>query len=428
MAKKYLDNDGLLYFWQKIKNLFASKDESIKTITRSGTTFTATRADGTTFTFDQQDNNTTYTPASATPKMDGTGAVGTSAKYAREDHVHPSDTTKVDKVDGKGLSTNDYTTAEKTKLSGIATGAEVNVQSDWNVTDTSSDAFIKNKPTIPTVNYPVTSVAGKTGAVTLAKGDVGLGNVDNTADANKTVAKAGTLTTARTIDGVSFNGGSNIIHYGECSTAAATVAKVVNCTGFTLATGAWIAVKFTVTNTGAVANLTLNVNSTGAKNIKYRNAGLSSASVLAANRVYLFVYDGTNYQIVGDLDTNTTYTNMTQSEATTGTATNARTISAKVLVDTINDKIAKAQVGAAMFQGTVTKETDISGLTAYKKGWYWVVATTGTYAGQTCEAGDMIFCVSDYGTAYKASDFSIVQNNLDLSPITNGEIDTIVAS
>ena len=34
---------------------------------------------------------------------------------------------KVDKVSGKGLSTNDYTTAEKTKLSGIASGAQVNV-------------------------------------------------------------------------------------------------------------------------------------------------------------------------------------------------------------------------------------------------------------------------------------------------------------
>ena len=56
---------------------------------------------------------------------------------------------KVDKVDGKGLSTNDYTTTEKNKLAGIASGAEVNVQSDWNVTDTTSDAYIKNKPTIP---------------------------------------------------------------------------------------------------------------------------------------------------------------------------------------------------------------------------------------------------------------------------------------
>ena len=30
---------------------------------------------------------------------------------------------KVDKVDGKGLSTNDFTTAYKTKLDGIANGA-----------------------------------------------------------------------------------------------------------------------------------------------------------------------------------------------------------------------------------------------------------------------------------------------------------------
>lgn len=59
------------------------------------------------------------------------------------------DAGKVDKVDGKGLSTNDYTTSEKNKLAGIAEGAEVNVQSDWNQTNTSADDFIKNKPTIP---------------------------------------------------------------------------------------------------------------------------------------------------------------------------------------------------------------------------------------------------------------------------------------
>ena len=40
---------------------------------------------------------------------------------------------KVDKVDGKGLSTNDYTTDEKNKLSGIATGAEVNQNAFSNV-------------------------------------------------------------------------------------------------------------------------------------------------------------------------------------------------------------------------------------------------------------------------------------------------------
>lgn len=53
------------------------------------------------------------------------------------------------------------TGAERMKLAGIAAGAQVNA---------------------------VTSVAAKTGAVTLVKADVGLGNVDNTSDANKPVS------------------------------------------------------------------------------------------------------------------------------------------------------------------------------------------------------------------------------------------------
>ena len=41
---------------------------------------------------------------------------------------------------------NNYTTTEKNKLSGIAAGAEVNVQSDWTQTSVSADDYIKNKP------------------------------------------------------------------------------------------------------------------------------------------------------------------------------------------------------------------------------------------------------------------------------------------
>ena len=54
---------------------------------------------------------------------------------------------KVDKVSGKQLSTEDFTSALKTKLDGIASGAEVNVQSDWSQNDNSADDYIKNKPT-----------------------------------------------------------------------------------------------------------------------------------------------------------------------------------------------------------------------------------------------------------------------------------------
>ena len=161
------------------------------------------------------DSNTIYTAGSVAPKAAGTAAVGTSAKYAREDHVHPAQTT----------------------------------------------------------------VSGNAGSATK-------------------------LATARTIDGISFDGSATIAHYGTCSTEAATAAKVVACTGFALATGSRITVRFTVTNTAA--NPTLNVNGTGAKAIRYRNAAVS-ASYLAANRTYDFVYDGTYYQLVGDVDTNTTY-------------------------------------------------------------------------------------------------------------------------
>jgi len=59
---------------------------------------------------------------------------------------------KVTKISGKGLSTEDYTTVEKTKLSGIATGAtntSAPVNADWNAN--SGLAEILNKPTIPTI-------------------------------------------------------------------------------------------------------------------------------------------------------------------------------------------------------------------------------------------------------------------------------------
>lgn len=59
---------------------------------------------------------------------------------------------KVDKVSGKGLSDENFTATEKqdladmkSKMSGIQSGAEKNVQSDWNAS--SGAAFIKNKPT-----------------------------------------------------------------------------------------------------------------------------------------------------------------------------------------------------------------------------------------------------------------------------------------
>ena len=55
---------------------------------------------------------------------------------------------------------NNFTTAEKTKLDGIAAGAEVNVQADWNQTDNTADDYIKNKPSVPTKTSDLTNDSG----------------------------------------------------------------------------------------------------------------------------------------------------------------------------------------------------------------------------------------------------------------------------
>lgn len=103
---------------------------------------------------------------------------------------------KVDKVTGKGLSTNDYTTDEKTKLSGIAAGAQVN--SITGVKGNSESSY-------------------RTGNVNITPANIGLGSVNNTADSAKNVLSATKLTTARTISlggqltgSASFNGTSNV--------------------------------------------------------------------------------------------------------------------------------------------------------------------------------------------------------------------------
>lgn len=59
---------------------------------------------------------------------------------------------------GKGLSEENYTSTEKTKLAGIAEGAEANVNADWDATE--GDAVILNKPTIPSKTSDLTNDSG----------------------------------------------------------------------------------------------------------------------------------------------------------------------------------------------------------------------------------------------------------------------------
>ena len=98
---------------------------------------------------------------------------------------------------GAGVDAQELTAAEARTLLNVEDGAEENVQSDWNEADTNSDAFIQNKPTIPTNNNQLTNGAGyttNTGTVTSVDSGTGLSGGPITASG--TLSLANTAVTA----------------------------------------------------------------------------------------------------------------------------------------------------------------------------------------------------------------------------------------
>lgn len=124
------------------------------------------------------------------------------------------------------------------------------------------------------------------------------------------------------------------ICYATCATAAGTAAKVVTTStnsGFKLEVGVVVAIKFSNSNTAS--NVTLNVDSAGAKSIYYNNAVYTSNSNGICgykNRVVLYMYDGTYWVWIGySNDNNTTYSNRAAEEG--GTATSLCTTGEKFI-------------------------------------------------------------------------------------------------
>lgn len=100
------------------------------------------------------------------------------------------------------------------------------------------------------------------------------------------------------IDGVEVNSLKSITHFAVCSTDASDKDKTVECNNFNLEIGSIIIVKWT--NGNSADSPTLNVNSTGAKSIVYKGSNITSSQI-AANSVYEFVYDGSSYNLIGNI-------------------------------------------------------------------------------------------------------------------------------
>ncbi len=275
-----------------------------------------------------------------------------------------------------------YTAAEKTKLSGIATGAEVN-----------QNAFSNVK-----VGSTTVAADAKTDTLELVAGS----NITLTPDAtNDKITIAATDTT-----------------YDNATTSVAGLMSAADKTKLDgIASGAEVNVVKSVDTTAGTSGINLSLTN-GALDVTISDGSISSGN---SN----FVTGDTVYNTTSTLakKASPTFTG-TPKAPTAATGTNTTQIAT---TEFVNNSIAAAQTGRAAFQGAVDDNGTIQNA-SYAKGYHWIVQTAGTYVGQTCEVGDMIYCIADKSSTYKASDFTVIQNNLDITTITDAQIDLLFAS
>lgn len=110
------------------------------------------------------------------------------------------------------------------------------------------------------------------------------------------------------------------------------------------------------------------------------------------------------------------------------------TLNAAASTTYVDNAISSAMTSVAQFKGVVNAYSAITG-TAYKTGWYWIVGTAGTYAGEKCEVGDQIWAKADKGSTAANTDFNVVQTNIDTDVyvrdtdfLSDTEINNIIAT
>ena len=154
----------------------------------------------------------------------------------------------------------------------------------------------------------------------------------------------------------------NVCAYGTSSTAATTAQKVVTISSIeSLNSGQIIVVIPTVTST--VADSTIKLNDFDAYPMRYNDAAITTSTdsiVWSANIPSVFMFDGTYWQFLGHgLDSNTTYSALTQEQLDTGTATTSRLITAKLLRDNF---YTKDEIDNSSWYGTESQFNALSSL------------------------------------------------------------------
>lgn len=116
------------------------------------------------------------------------------------------------------------------------------------------------------------------------------------------------LQSAKSIDGIEFDGTGPISHYALCTTAKNVVEKAVIIENLNIVEGARVEIKFK--NGNSATNAKLNVNGLGAYPIQCQGSNVSS-SLLVANHPYTLIFTGNSWDITGGIPLNSTVMTIT---------------------------------------------------------------------------------------------------------------------
>lgn len=263
-------------------------------------------------------HGTHVTYSTTAPVMDGTASVGTATTVARSDHVHPSDTSKLSLSGGNMRGAVNSSVCGGTYLSGnqgvaivnsTATAGNYTTLDKLNSTNgVFTDAVYKGTRLLNyTSNDTIEAGTNKVDKSVTLLDESGNSSFPGTVSASAfsgNASSATTLATARTIDGVSFDGSKAITHFGVCNDINFSGEAIVNLTGFELVKGARIIIYFKEFTNSSTPALTLNVNSTGAIPMMYNNEPVNVLFLNRHYKVYELVYDGTYWRFVGDMNDN----------------------------------------------------------------------------------------------------------------------------
>lgn len=182
---------------------------------------------------------------------------------------------KVDNEEGKGLSTHDYTNAEKAKLSGIEFEANKTVvDSEFNANSTNP---VQNKVILRALQTNSNEIHNF---------------MSSTSSSFNTLNTAVRELNQNKIDK------EDIACYGTCITDGGNPTKSITLDGFKLALGEKITVIFTNANTAN--GITINVNGTGAKPVYYAGFAMTHRLLkIPAQTGIDFIYDGANWVYCG---------------------------------------------------------------------------------------------------------------------------------